>query len=120
MNILKKVTLVLLVIVLCTFYTYCYADIPTEAQGWSTTIKPNSDAGLGATAANVWNSVKLILQVAALSTIVFTGVRYMMASADQKADIKKSSIALVIGVVVVFGTTIIIDFVTRVAGEVLK
>lgn len=65
----------------------------------------------------IWNSVKLILQVVSLSIIIACGVRYMMASADQKADIKKSLGYLVLGCAIVFGTTFVLDFIRNIFGE---
>lgn len=65
----------------------------------------------------IWNSVKLILQVVSLSIVIACGVRYMMASADQKADIKKSLGYLALGCAIVFGTTFVIDFIRNVFGD---
>lgn len=65
-----------------------------------------------------WNTIKLILQVCAIGAIVFAGVRYMFASADQKADIKKSMGVLAIGAALVFGATFIIDFIVTITGEI--
>ena len=42
----------------------------------------------------------------------------MLASADQKADIKKSLGILVIGCAIVFGATIVIQFITTIAGQI--
>lgn len=51
----------------------------------------------------VWKTVLLILQILAVAAIVIAGVRYMFASADAKADIKKQTITLVVGLFLVFG-----------------
>lgn len=66
----------------------------------------------------VWNTVKLILQILAIAAVVFAGVRYMFASADQKADIKKSMGILAIGGALVFGATWIIQFIITVTGQI--
>ena len=42
----------------------------------------------------------------------------MFASADQKADIKKSMGILAIGAALVFGATFIIDFIVKVTGQI--
>ena len=67
---------------------------------------------------NVWGTVLLILQIAAVAAIVFAGVRYMFASADQKADIKKSLIILVVGAVLVFGASTIVSFIVTATQEI--
>lgn len=82
-------------------------------------IAPSGNAQITSVVPKIWLSVKLVLQVLALSAFLVTGIKYMMASADQKADIKKSLIMTIIGVALVFGTTIVIDFVTGVAKQVM-
>ena len=41
---------------------------------------------------SLWSTITLIAQIAAFAAIIFAGLRYMFASADQKADIKKQTI----------------------------
>ena len=36
-----------------------------------------------------WNTVSTVVQVIAVAAVVFAGVRYMYASAERRADIKK-------------------------------
>lgn len=66
---------------------------------------------------NVWGIILTVLQVAAIAAVVFAGVRYMFASADSKADIKKQMIWLVIGAVLVFGASTVIQLITNFADD---
>ena len=56
----------------------------------------------------VWGTVLLILQILSVAAIVIAGIRYMFASAEGKADIKKQTIGLMVGAVLVFGASGII------------
>lgn len=67
---------------------------------------------------NAWGIILTILQVAAIAAVVFAGVRYMFASADSKADIKKQMIWLVVGAILVFGATTVIKLITNVANDI--
>lgn len=67
---------------------------------------------------NAWGIILTILQVAAIAAVVFAGVRYMFASADSKADIKKQMIWLVVGAILVFGATTVIKLITNVASDI--
>ncbi len=58
----------------------------------------------------IWNTILSLIRIAAFAGIIFAGVRYLYTSADQKADIKKSLVPLVIGMVLVFASTIVIQF----------
>jgi len=67
----------------------------------------------------VWASVILIVQIVSVGCMAFAGVRYMFASADQKADIKKGLIYLVIGATLVFATSTVIKFVFNIGNEII-
>ena len=62
-------------------------------------------------AGKIWGTVLTIAQILAFAAIVFAGVRYMFASADQKADIKKGLIYLVVGAVLVFAASTVVKLV---------
>ena len=66
---------------------------------------------------SIWKTVLLILQILAVAAIVIAGVRYMFASADAKADIKKQTITLVVGAVLVFGASGIINMITSISND---
>lgn len=58
-----------------------------------------------------WGLVLSICQIAAFGIIIFCGLKYMFASASEKADIKKSIGPLLIGAILVFGSTFIVTIV---------
>lgn len=60
------------------------------------------------------------LQVASMAGIIFAGVRYMFASADSKADLKKGLIHLAIGMVIVFGASSVVGFVTGAFDDIFR
>ena len=45
----------------------------------------------------VWGTILTVLQIAAVAAIVFSGVKYMFAGADEKATIKQGLLILVFG-----------------------
>ena len=106
-------------VLMIVFTTNVFADgfgsfnsnINVTANKNGTTVK---------TISNVWGIILTILQVAAIAAVVFAGVRYMFASADSKADIKKQMIWLVIGAVLVFGASTVIQLITNVANDIAK
>jgi len=115
----KVMTALFLVVAVFAFVTPVFADtttqiIDTDLSGLGTDGIGVADAAVG----KAWNTVRTILQVLAIAAVVFAGVRYMFASADQKADIKKSMGILAIGAALVFGATFIIDFIVKIAGQV--
>lgn len=68
---------------------------------------------------SIWKTVLTVLQILAVAAIVIAGVRYMFASADQKADIKKGMIGLVIGAILVFAASTVVQFIISAATSVM-
>lgn len=94
-----------------------YADIldyntPITSTGSGSTKLDNSVRG-------VWTIIKTVLQVSAVGVFLFAGLRYMMASADQKAEIKKSMTTLVIGATITFAASTIIPYIVTVVKQLL-
>lgn len=58
-----------------------------------------------------WGIVLAVCQIAAFAIIIFCGLKYMFASASEKADLKKSMVPLLIGAILVFGSTFIVNIV---------
>lgn len=68
----------------------------------------------------IWGTVFMILRVLAVGAIVFAGVKYMFASAESKADIKGGLIGLVIGAILVFGATFLVEIISNTAEDLSK
>jgi type IV secretory pathway VirB2 component (pilin) len=71
-------------------------------------------------AANIWSTVAVIIQILAIAAIILAGLRYMFASADQKADIKQQTIILVVGAVLVFAAVPIAQFIANASNSALN
>ena len=66
---------------------------------------------------NVWGTVFNILRVLAVAAIVFAGVKYMFASAEGKADLKNGMVGLVVGAILVFGASIVVELIMSAANQ---
>lgn len=86
-------------------------DISNVTEGGSA-----SDTVTGL-ASSIWGTISLVAQILAVIAIIFAGVRYMFASADSKADIKKQTVTLIIGAVLVFGAGLVINLITGVVDD---
>ena len=87
----------------------------TKGAKLSTSSVTEVDKAVGA----IWSTVLTILQILAVAAIVIAGVRYMFASADQKADIKKGMIGLVIGAILVFAASTVVQFIISATTSVI-
>lgn len=66
---------------------------------------------------NVWGTVLTVLRVLAVAAIVFAGVKYMFASAEGKADLKNGMVGLVVGAILVFGASIVVELIMSAANQ---
>lgn len=72
------------------------------------------------TAANgLVGTIIYIVQILSVAGVVIMGVRYMLSSAEKRANIKAESISLIIGLVIVFATSFVIDLIVTSAEEIL-
>ena len=68
---------------------------------------------------SAWNTAKTVIQVAAFSGIIIAGISYMFSSAEAKADMKKSLGYLIVGLVLVFGASVVVDIIYTITSETL-
>ena len=115
---MKKLMKILpVVMMVCVVFTNVFA-IPSNTLGDA--IDGGTAAGdITDAAKNIWSTIATIIQILAIAAVVFAGLRYMFASADQKADIKKSMGVLAIGAVLVFGATLVLQLIANATNSVL-
>ncbi len=107
------IVLVALVIVTCPVL----ARTPEEIQNMG------SGQGIGnvnTAVSSVWSTVLTVLQICAIAAIVFAGVKYMFASADGKAEIKNGMIGLVVGAILVFAASTVVQFIIDAGNSVIQ
>lgn len=110
------VLMVLMIVFTTNVFAAGFNDF--NANKMNVTANTSGDSKTIKSIQNAWGIILTILQVAAIAAVVFAGVRYMFASADSKADIKKQMIWLVIGAILVFGASTVIRLVTNVASDI--
>lgn len=94
---------------------------PVFANGISTDFPSGngSIAKVDESVKKVWGTVLTVVQILAFASVVFAGLRYMFASADQKADIKKGLGMLAVGAILVFAASTVIKFVVDAADQII-
>ena len=116
-----KKTLSIILKVLPVVIMIAIIAMPT-VLGAITTSVPGSSTGIGkidTAATKIWTTVQTVVQILAFAAIVFAGVRYMFASADAKADIKKQTVILIVGALLVFAAGPIITWVVATFNQVI-
>ena len=108
---------VALLIILCFNNIFAFNDFTVEnvnkVEGSVEGMDTANNAVRG-----IWGTVLLVLQICAVAAFVLAGVRYMFAAPDAKADIKKQTVGLVVGAILVFGATFVIDFLVNIVKDI--
>ena len=125
MKMLKKMVIYCIIILLicltiCSIYNYTYTYATSQSGVIKSTFKGGSGDSLGTTKQTATNIISTILDVvrlvgAAVAVIILIVIacKYIIASAGDRADIKKYAINYVIGAIILFATTGILSLIKQ-------
>lgn len=122
---ISKIITVLVIIatILSAFSMVFAAPTATPTSGGKITIPEGNNptsSGLTGTVSNVIGIVQFICYAAAVILIVMLGIKFMTASPDAKAEIKKSAVIYVVGAVLVFAAGLLLNLIKNVAESSVK
>ena len=80
----------------------------------------NTSGGFQNSVARILGVVKYICYAAAVVMLVMLGVKYLTASPDGKAEIKKTAVQYVIGAVLVFAAGVILTIIQSVSNTTIQ
>lgn len=102
---MKKVIFSLIMILTIAFLSF------TVNAGYIPSVNPNN-ANVGnfkSIAASIIGTLKWVGYAIAIGMIIYVGIRYTMAAADEKASMKGVLVKVVIGSLIIAGSTMIVD-----------
>lgn len=117
MKTMKKIASVLLTVsILITLGTSVFAT----TAGGVTITEPGGNNAFSNMGNKVLGYVQWFGYVIAVGMLLFIGIKYMMSSANEKADLKKGSINYVIGAVLVATAATVVGFFQSVGKDVIE
>lgn len=115
-KIIKILPILMTVIMVLTIVTPVFADTIGGID-----INPSTDE-VGSKVGNVGNSILGIIKVVgtliAVGVLMVLGIKYMMGSAEEKAEYKKTMIPYLIGAVLLFAAVQLAGWVVDIAGTI--
>lgn len=115
-----KIFAVILMVMLVVFSasTFSYADsakdVVTGINANMTGIDPN---GMKSIAGRVLGLLQIVSAILAVILIAYLGFKMVLGSANEKADVQKQFIPLIIGVTIVFAATSIANLLLGIMGS---
>ena len=110
-KIVKIITCLCLVTMVLSFATSALALTPGEIKG-DTSVKGTQEIqNVGQSIVGILQTVGIVLSVIVL---IVLGIKYMMGSAEEKAEYKKTMIPYLVGALLIFGASAIAKVVVSV------
>ena len=78
--------------------------------------QPQIDGDLASMFGPVIGAIQIVGTAVAVAASIFLGIRYVLSSVEEKAEIKKKMIPFVIGVIIFYAATGILRLIAKVAG----
>ena len=110
MKILTVVATVLMIISMGASIVYGYAPNEVNINGSATGVNEVKTFG-----GNIMGVIQTIGVLLAVAILMILGIKYMMGSAEEKAEYKKTMIPYVIGAILIFAATTIANMVYQFA-----
>ena len=118
-RIAKICTVLIIIATIATMMSTVFAEGASDVLG---KLTGNTDAAsaVTTTANNIIGIVQVICYAAAVIMLVMLGVKFITASPEGKAEIKKSAIIYVIGAVIVFAAGTLLSVISSVSTNVVS
>lgn len=104
-TIMKILTIVMVIAMIVTMSTVAFADIAIP------TANGNVPTGMNNAAGQIITIVQFVCYAAAVIMLMVLGVKFISASPDGKAEIKKSAVIYVVGALLVFFAGLILGWI---------
>lgn len=116
MKTLKKISILLMIFILLFFGLYYINSNATDIYSKITTMATSDGGGTAVNSANkiagsVISIAKVICAGVAIIMLTVIAMKYMLAAPSEKADIKKHAVVYVVGAVVMFAATGILQII---------
>ena len=114
-KIIKGITMLVMILTICSIAFNVFALTPGEVTGDSATAKVTGIKTIGNNIVKILQTVGVVLSVIIL---IVLGIKYMMGSAEEKAEYKKTMIPYLVGAILIFASTTIVNVVYNIANGV--
>lgn len=115
-KLIKRMICILLTVLYCsTIMTTVFATSGILGDGANVTPTLGRDEGISTMTSDVLAYVQWFGWAIAIGMIIYIGIKYMMAAANEKADLKNGLIRYVIGALIIGGASSIFPVIWSVA-----
>lgn len=117
---MKKTSKILVAVIMVTMLAIAISPVIFAGQIDPGTINPiygdsgSKISGIGAKVLGILTNIGIVLSVVIIAGL---GIKYIVGSAEEKAEYKKSFVPLLVGMILLFGASAIAKFIVSVASS---
>ena len=105
----KIVSIIMIILMMLSCLSTVFAATSKNPSDWDETTGDKIQTGdIENFSASIINVVAIVGSAAAIVTLIILGVKYMMGSAEEKAEYKKTLLPYIIGAAMVFGASVLV------------
>lgn len=118
---IKKVCIMLLIAIICVAFLQSNILAKTTGEWVKDMVDTTGDSALSETATNISGTVMTVAKVAcagvAVIMLVVLAMKYMLSSVEDRATIKKHAVVYVVGAIVMFAASAILQIIQQFAAN---
>ena len=115
---IKIVTIVMIAIMLISLTSNVFAaKVGVDPSGFTGTAQDIDTKDVTKWSNNIINIVAIVGSAASIVILIVLGVKYMLGSAEEKAEYKKTLLPYIIGAVFVFGASALTGVIYNMVGK---
>ena len=115
----KKIIATIILIILTLFISTASFAIPTTIDPDDYATEPSIDTSGEAMelAGRIVGLINIVGTIVLVATVMILGIKYMVGSVEEKADYKKTMIPVLIGAILLFCTTTLINVIYNIMSQ---
>lgn len=114
----KMVKILPILMIVLTIIMACTPILATSIGGVTINPKTDSADNVSAIGNNILGIIQVVGTVIAVGVLMVIGIKYMMGSAEEKAEYKKTMLPYLIGAVILFAAVNIAKYVVDIASTI--
>lgn len=109
---IKIISILLIALMMIAIATPVFATITTESKP-SEIVKPdmNNTENITGIGGKITGIIRVVGTIVAVAILVVLGIKYMMGSAEEKAEYKKTLFPYIVGAILIFAASSLTDIV---------
>ena len=115
---MKKISAIIIIFfILFIVFNTCIVQATIDPDNYKPTIS-NSPTTVNNMVSSITGTLSIIGTIVSVLTLAIMGIKYMVGSVEEKAEYKKTMIPYIIGAVMIFAITTVLNTIVKLVNQV--